>query len=35
MGQLMVSVISLDLPTLTPVSEEITNAKSLIVDANG
>ena len=30
----MVSVILLDLPTLTPVSEETTNAKNLIVDAN-
>ena len=35
MGLFMVSVIELDLPTLTPLSEETTNAKNLIVDANG
>ena len=35
MGPVMVSVIWLDLPTLTPHSEETTNAKNVIVDANG
>ena len=35
MGPFRVSVIWLDLPTLTPLSEEITNAKNLIVEANG
>ena len=34
MGPFMVSVIYLDLSTLTPLSEETTNAKHLIVDAN-
>ena len=35
MGPFIVSVISLNLPTLTPISEETTNAINLIVDANG
>ena len=35
MGPFMASVIELDLPTLTPLSEKTTNAKHLIVYANG
>ena len=34
MGPFMVSVIYLDFPTLRPLSEETTNVKNGIVDAN-